>query len=741
MTLEPSTQEPGAWINPAWQPGTPGTFAVVIGVSHYAHLDGSGASLGLGQLEVSALTAFRVFNWLVDDYHVDGCPLARCWLLLSPTEKERAFEPAMSTHLCEPTFEHCEAAIGWWESHMAALPPDAAKASRGVFFFSGHGLEQMRGQPVLIPSDYLRPPNRTWNRALSMRNLASGLAASKVPLQLFLLDACRDAPLLPNGARLTGTDVLPETAPQSRRPYFSPILYATSSGQQAFQQPSPEQGLSLFGKALLDGLAGKPDLVLQDAGTSALVNLFPLQEFTRARVIEALEKDQAVDPQPVVLDSAHNALVTQLPSAEAEAAGTALGRDAGLETLPPQDHRVLEAISDGARNLEARALSGLEVTGDLQGPQSAWASDFGTAHTAFGSEHATYLWTEGVQLRAASDGSIIDNDALHVGSVKHDRAIGFWDVEVAIEHDDPVGHCLQLQDGAGHAWAAVLPRIDVDLRPAYRIQFGLSRVASGPRPLNRLTAGIVDDGTLTSGLVADLWRVFTYGGAARTVTAIESMLANRMGELMAAPFGAVLAGLIALHLRDDDLAVACSVVASATNRLTEAARSDFNALVIAAATRRHTVTPLESPVGHLAPHVWMRGIPTTRLGTMAAAAAAREIMSGVFRISRQSGTLLRGACERLDKAEAGLARGTLFASFVDMTGAEVAAALRAPSGTAAAEAVDLSMLVSEMMASVNNSSERYAGLNVPSSSIALFEVTAALGGDDDDLQERTVERG
>jgi hypothetical protein len=42
MTLvaDRSGNEPGLWSDPAWQPGQPATFAVVIGVSRYRHLKG-----------------------------------------------------------------------------------------------------------------------------------------------------------------------------------------------------------------------------------------------------------------------------------------------------------------------------------------------------------------------------------------------------------------------------------------------------------------------------------------------------------------------------------------------------------------------------------------------------------------------------------------------------------------------------------------------------------------------------
>jgi hypothetical protein len=58
-----------------WLPETPrkaGTHAIIIGVSDYPHLSGGSAppadlapdNGGLGQLEVSAKTAAKIFNWL-----------------------------------------------------------------------------------------------------------------------------------------------------------------------------------------------------------------------------------------------------------------------------------------------------------------------------------------------------------------------------------------------------------------------------------------------------------------------------------------------------------------------------------------------------------------------------------------------------------------------------------------------------------------------------------------------------
>ena len=72
MNLQPDPETPGLWVNPRWQAGMPGSFAVVIGVSAYPHLDGGAEpaddhgqewiaeTRSLGQLYVSASTARRV---------------------------------------------------------------------------------------------------------------------------------------------------------------------------------------------------------------------------------------------------------------------------------------------------------------------------------------------------------------------------------------------------------------------------------------------------------------------------------------------------------------------------------------------------------------------------------------------------------------------------------------------------------------------------------------------------------
>lgn len=151
MTLVPDSVIPGLWLNPKWKEGDPGTFAVIVGVSKYEHLDGSDACYGLDQLSVSAQTAYNFFCWLRDHYRYSACPLARSFLLLSPTQEETALQPEIAANGVTPTFANCEKAIESWYEMMRQLGKEAAEQSRSIFFFSGHGLEIIEDQQILLP--------------------------------------------------------------------------------------------------------------------------------------------------------------------------------------------------------------------------------------------------------------------------------------------------------------------------------------------------------------------------------------------------------------------------------------------------------------------------------------------------------------------------------------------------------------------------------------------------------------
>ncbi|MET4134355.1 hypothetical protein ABIC21_000549 [Pseudarthrobacter sp. PvP090] len=284
----------------------PRTLALVIGASRYSHLGGEPGisrttdTYGLSELSVSALTAYRFAEWLREAYRVSGKPLARCWLLASPTEDELRAEPGLAGVL-EPTFRNCEDAIWEWYTAARELSAKNAQRSRLVFFFSGHGLERMLDEQLLLPSDYLQ--RGLVNRAINVRDLRQALAACGVSQQLYLIDACRnDHPRLRDlGVSLTGTQVLnPLDNSRSNPDLDAPVLYGSSSGQQAFGPRSVDDGLTLFGQALLSGLTAPPaDSVVHDSD-DCVMPIDQLQEYMNARIAELLRTYKSAGTQRVM---------------------------------------------------------------------------------------------------------------------------------------------------------------------------------------------------------------------------------------------------------------------------------------------------------------------------------------------------------------------------------------------------------------------------------------------------------
>ena len=284
--------DPACWSDEAHK--GPATFAVVIGVSQYLHLDGKPTSFGLNQLAVSALTAYRFFAWLKDEYKHVGMPLAKCWLLLSPTPAEIAVEPALAGIKTPPaTMEKCRAAIEAWFRAMSSPNLDSvhAESSRAIFFFSGHGLAVTDDRQILLPSDYLERPLRNVNNALSTYNLYAGLRGLPIPERFFFMDACRnDHPELRELA-LQGSPILTEWPSYKTIADITaaPIVYATGPGTAAWQPSNPADGSSVFGRALVDGLKCLPNMVAVNEGGRSWVTMTKLQAFLKERVKELLQ--------------------------------------------------------------------------------------------------------------------------------------------------------------------------------------------------------------------------------------------------------------------------------------------------------------------------------------------------------------------------------------------------------------------------------------------------------------------
>ncbi|MBL8540127.1 MAG: caspase family protein [Betaproteobacteria bacterium] len=552
MKLQPAAGEPGLWVNPNWQEGQPGAFAVVIGVSRYEHLEGGASpaqeAYGLGQLAVSALTAFEVFRWLDGTFRVAGCPLARCWLLLSPTAQEVTHDPTVQTHCAEPTFDNCKKALKFWHYHMNRLPAAAAEHSRALFFFSGHGLEVHQEHQVLLPSDYLAPPSPSLDDAISTDNLKKGLASLAVRHHFFFLDACRNDHQALRAKNLRGATILTEDeSALTNAERVAPQLYATASGQQAYQQPEPGKGLSLFGRALLDGLAGAPDLELDCAGPLCAVNLYPLHGYVKRRVIELIEAAKAQVRQPVKLSGiVDNEAITFVD--RPHMLGTPPTTPPPVRGIGPKGVREASPVAEHSRALHERALT---VTRSLDAPmgERVWTQDYQIAHDLFGSENVTAFWTTRLRVFRLGRRDWLDANAVRLYSVERDEETRTYrvDVEFVENAQDNVGHWLQTSDGAGTLHACVLST-DKHAPPIFSIEFDVSFDDGSGRRLSRLDAYLSLRNTGLLGAAAEMWSRYRTADVGEAVSAFElTTLEQMVREKLDSPLAATVAGIILLR--------------------------------------------------------------------------------------------------------------------------------------------------------------------------------------------------
>ena len=398
MMLEIVAGKPGLWRETGWTKDTPGVYALVVGVSAYPFLEGGATPApdthGLGQLLSSASTAARLFDWLRGSFRRENLPVVWCYLLLSPTAKERAdFDAQGLKHYAEPTYANLRTAIQAWTGSVPANPP-ASENSRTLFFFSGHGVQSNR-DAVLLPSDYLDPGfgNPDFQNCIGVDDLWVWMKESPVAEHVALLDACRNefTPLASKGASAHG--MFPKHPPAGPSPQSAATLDATSPNAVAYQMPG--HPLTFFGQAVieaLDGAAGGADTTLQFG---------EVVDYVQPRV-NILLKDATGQPldQSVYFRFAgkrrdfvfaeiarRQTLGFGAPAATSRAPGMAL----------PEPSAVVQDA------LRARFDDALEVRDAIR--LQELAASFPEAHRRFGHEYATFPWVDGrAGLYALEDG-------------------------------------------------------------------------------------------------------------------------------------------------------------------------------------------------------------------------------------------------------------------------------------------------------------------------------------------------
>jgi hypothetical protein len=301
---------------PALQ-GKPGFHAFIVGVSAYTNLPApeqpaNPASFGMRQLSATALSAYKVYQWLLKCQANLPMPLATCRLLLSPTPAEFQKEPGLQGLGTSCVLNHFLKDAKEWREDVSAQAENIA-----FFYFAGHGIQRSKTDQVLLLEDFNDGIGGVLRNSVDVHSLRNGMAPSpKRPnigrTQFYFIDACRNLPF-----QITDFEKLDATAVfdvelsgfDDRR---APIFHAAIPDGKGFAVPLEQ---TLFSKVLLECLEGSAaESPETDGEIRWHVSYKSLSEVLHDQ-LEALSKGFGVE-QPSVADGfGKDAIICYLDSA------------------------------------------------------------------------------------------------------------------------------------------------------------------------------------------------------------------------------------------------------------------------------------------------------------------------------------------------------------------------------------------------------------------------------------------
>jgi hypothetical protein len=244
-----------------------------------------------------------------------------------------------------------------------------AGAEAGLFYYAGHGV-QSQGANYLIPVDAaISAEYQLRSKALDSSMVLEAMSASGCPLNIVVLDACRDNPFAAVRSMSRGLSVM------STAPTGAIIIYATDPGKAA-QDGSGRNGV--FTEALLRHIA-EPGIdvkamfdrvgadVAKATGnaqnpwiSSKFYGTYSLSGGGMPASASALSST-ATAPAPAQRTQAPTLSVTRAYgslSISVQAAGTLYLDGAAMGTVPVGGQAKLESIEVGDHSLEVRYVDG-----------------------------------------------------------------------------------------------------------------------------------------------------------------------------------------------------------------------------------------------------------------------------------------------------------------------------------------------------------------------------------------------
>ena len=238
----------------------PGAHALIVGVSSYTYLPADNSrtrdpKFGLRGVASSALSAYRVAQWLINSADQLAVPLVTLSLMVAPSDREIKAEPALETVASPCRVNDFFQAANEWRS----LARNSSKSST-IFYFSGLGKELARSEPILLFQDFGDDDGPLLRGSVSVNNLVYGLSPTDrqseiARTQLFFIDCSRTrfenvlsyqllnpTPTPVFDAELLGID-----------DRCAPVFYASQPGAHAYSIKGKQ---TLFSAALLECLSG-----------------------------------------------------------------------------------------------------------------------------------------------------------------------------------------------------------------------------------------------------------------------------------------------------------------------------------------------------------------------------------------------------------------------------------------------------------------------------------------------------
>jgi hypothetical protein len=243
----------------------PGIHALVVGVSDYTYLPDpekddppEDESWNFVKLSSPALSAFRIYQWLIKNKDNLSLPLKSIRLLVAPSAAEKAADADLKNlQAVVPTWEAFHDAAWAWREDAGKNPQDMT-----FFYFAGHGLQRGPEEGLLALADFAKPQTPKLSRCISFGDIRTGMAPTNsypniAQTQFYFVDACR---VRPSAALNKLVNPQPqgiweiELPNADRRP--APVLFSTVDNAIAVGRKGK---LSYFAEGLLQAFESGAD--------------------------------------------------------------------------------------------------------------------------------------------------------------------------------------------------------------------------------------------------------------------------------------------------------------------------------------------------------------------------------------------------------------------------------------------------------------------------------------------------